>query len=156
MDYGKREAGGPIWILYSHNPLISDLGYFVTRDFFKSFLGCKDLFICKDLWFWLQEILVMVKIWSLREPFCPETHYYRCVWGCPSRWNKLWSKYECPRVPELFSINWKILKLLILAWGSNFTNFVEQFNRLPYSSTIHLFILTGSQSFFYKTFRFVI
>ena len=48
MDYGKREAGG-IWILYSHNPLISDLGYFVTRDFFKSFLGCKDLFICKDL-----------------------------------------------------------------------------------------------------------
>ena len=49
MDYGKREAGGPIWILYSHNPLISDLGYFVTRDFFKSFLVCKDLFICKDL-----------------------------------------------------------------------------------------------------------
>ena len=49
MDYGKREAGGPIWILYSHNPLISDLGYLVTRDFFKSFLGCKNLFICKNL-----------------------------------------------------------------------------------------------------------
>ena len=48
MDYGKREAGGPIWILYSHNPLISDLGYFITRDFFKSFLVCKDPFNCKD------------------------------------------------------------------------------------------------------------
>ena len=62
MDYGKREAGGPIWILYSHNPLISDLGYFVTRDFFKSFLVCKDLFICKDLFLILTAFVVVYYI----------------------------------------------------------------------------------------------
>ena len=49
MDYGKREVGGAARILSSHNPLISDLGYFVTKDLFKSFLVCKDLFNCKDL-----------------------------------------------------------------------------------------------------------
>ena len=65
MDYGKREAGGPIWILYSHNPLISDLGYFVTRDFFKSFLVCKDLFICKDLFLILiTQVPKFGELWS--------------------------------------------------------------------------------------------
>ena len=64
MDYGKREAGGPIWILYSHNPLISDLGYFVTRDFFKSFLVCKDLFICKDLFLILTAIGNEYEYWG--------------------------------------------------------------------------------------------
>ena len=33
----------------SHNPLISDLGYLITRDLFNSFLVCKNLFICKNL-----------------------------------------------------------------------------------------------------------
>ena len=45
-----------VYLLSSHNPLISDLGYFFTRDFFKSFLVCKDLFICKDLFLILTAI----------------------------------------------------------------------------------------------------
>ena len=69
MDYGKREAGGPIWILYSHNPLISDLGYFVTRDFFKSFLVCKDLFICKDLFLILTARVVSREVHNELYPY---------------------------------------------------------------------------------------
>ena len=35
-----RRLDLPTLLLSSHNPLISDLGYLVTRDFFNSFLNC--------------------------------------------------------------------------------------------------------------------
>ena len=41
----KQKEIFTLWILSSHNPLISDLVYFLTRDFFRSFLVCKDLFL---------------------------------------------------------------------------------------------------------------